>query len=69
MARVVTIGNTCWVCGKTTKTTVDVDGFRRWQDGELIQDVWPHTTAGWREQLISGIHSDCFDSLAWDEEE
>jgi len=29
--------------------------LRRWQDGELIQRVFPHLTADQREFLISGV--------------
>lgn len=34
-----------------------------WKKGQLIQDAFPELDAGTREQLITGIHSDCFDEM------
>lgn len=43
--------------------------FLQWRGGELIQNVWPKSTAIDREQLQSGICSDkCWDSLFGEDE-
>ncbi len=40
----------------------DADGIKRWQEGELIQNVWPSATTIQREQLKTGLCSDkCWD--------
>jgi hypothetical protein len=40
-----------------------MDAWGRWQNGEHIQIAAPTLSVGEREQLISGMHSDCFDKL------
>ena len=40
------------------------DRKRRYNSGELAQDVWPEATLEQREQIISGVCSDrCWDEL------
>jgi len=34
----------------------------RWQKGELIQNVWPHLTAGQREFIKTGITDEEWDA-------
>lgn len=58
----------CTVCGSTTALTLDRDKFERWQQGELIQNVWPEKTADEREMLITGIHPVCWDNIFGEED-
>ena len=50
----------CPFCGKTYEVTVPEDGYRRWQDGELIQRAMPEVSPTDREALISGICEECW---------
>lgn len=59
----------CIGCGKDGKIRVMKRDFERWQDGELIQKAFPEMPVGDREQLMSGMHSACFDKLWKDAEE
>lgn len=42
---------------------VDPAAFEAWRNGAFIQDAMSELSAGARELLISGTHSDCFDAL------
>jgi len=57
------ITRTCLSCKKDISIWVPLDGFRKWQHGELIQNAMPNVPAGDRELLISGFCSTCFDNL------
>lgn len=57
----------CVVCGQVEEVEVDVDGYRRWQNGELIQDALRALPMDKRELLLSGTHSACWDRL-WTED-
>jgi hypothetical protein len=59
----------CRVCSAQTTIEVDADKFRRWQQGELIQQVWPDMAVEDREMLISGTHPECWSWLFGDEDE
>jgi hypothetical protein len=55
---------TCPACNKTYVPVLvkDEAGMKRWQNGELIQNVWPGSKPIHREQLQTGICSDkCWD--------
>lgn len=43
------------------------DEYRRWQAGELAQNVWPHLTPSDREFIITGITDETWSSLFPDE--
>ena len=43
--------------------------IERWQDGELIQNVFPHLTPSEREFLISGVTPEEWDVVNEDMEE
>jgi hypothetical protein len=44
----------CQVTGQTHSIVVDAGDVRRWEQGELIQEVWPGMTPDNREILVSG---------------
>ena len=43
-------------------------GLEAWESGVLIQDALPELSASEREQLMTGIHAECWDR-AFPEEE
>ena len=49
----------CPFCGKKHIVVVEEEGFRKWQEGELIQKALPSLSATEREQLISDICPKC----------
>lgn len=53
----------CTICGKQDRILLEKDKFDRWQNGEMIQKVWPDMRADKREVLISGTHPKCWDEL------
>lgn len=59
----------CIVCGKTGQVLLRWDQYQAWQNGALIQDAFPDLSADEREQIKSGIHPACWDSMFGDEEE
>lgn len=58
----------CKLCKKPTKISVDIDGFRAWLRGELIQNALPDTPAGVRELLVSRVCEPCFDKMFAEED-
>lgn len=50
---------TCPFCGKTTRIEVDETAFANWQNGMLIQDALPMTTATEREVIKTGMCVAC----------
>ena len=54
---------TCPFCGKKHTVVVEEEGFRKWQEGELIQKALPSLSATEREQLISNICPTCQGSI------
>lgn len=57
------IKQTCFMCNKTYEVEMDANAYRRWMNGEHIQDVAPELTIDERELLISGVCGKCFDNL------
>jgi len=53
----------CMVCQRSEHVHIQKDQFDRWQNGEMIQNVFPELTEDERELLISGTHSECWDSM------
>jgi hypothetical protein len=53
----------CLHCKLEYTILVDTDKYRDWVNGELCQNVWPHFNAGQREQIISGMHPECWEEL------
>lgn len=58
----IKIKTTCPFCGKENVVEVDEASYKRWQNGELIQNVWPNMSPATRELLITGICDSCFPS-------
>ena len=64
----------CPLCNKMGEITIDLGvweiGVVKRAQGEYIQDAFPTLSAGEREQLMTGIHSECWDKeFAGTEEE
>lgn len=57
------IRTTCVYCLANSYIEVETEKYERWRGGEFVQHVWPEMSAGDRELLISGTHSDCFDEM------
>jgi len=53
----------CALCKRTYIVKVPKDGYRRWLNGELIQNAMPNVPVESRELLISHTCSECFDKL------
>ena len=56
----------CPFCKRRQSLEVEIADLRRWEDGELIQKVWPHWSPEKRELLMTGICSKCYPSDAED---
>lgn len=59
----------CQVCHQTGSVIAPEEGVKLWREGAFIQDVLPGLTEDEREQMISGLHPQCWDLLMGDEEE
>lgn len=59
----------CISCGKRIEFEVTADGFRRWQEGELIQCALPELSKSERELMISGVCGGCFDAMFGSEDD
>jgi len=59
----------CPFCGKAHEIEVNEIDYLDWQDGELVQNVFPYLSADEREMLISGICPDCWDKMFGQEED
>jgi hypothetical protein len=59
---------TCIHCNETGVLIVDKDKYKEFRETprhlrRLIQDIFPDTSRGEREQLINGTHPECFDDM------
>ena len=52
----------CCVCGEHDTLLLRMAELEKWKAGVFVQDAFPRLSAGKREQLVSGIHPDCWDS-------
>jgi hypothetical protein len=59
----------CPHCHEMNEVAASVDGFRRWQEGEYIQDALPELSCDEREMLISGICPDCWVEIFGEDDE
>lgn len=57
----------CMVCGEGGQAVVDRVAYQAWRDGAYIQEAFPTQTASYREQLLTGIHPKCWESL-WEDQ-
>lgn len=53
----------CPLCGTARVFDLDYGALTRWENGAMIQDVFPDLPAGDRETIVSGICEPCFDRL------
>jgi hypothetical protein len=53
----------CNLCQVNHEVTVPVEGFKAWQNGELIQRALPTVSLDNRELLISKTCGPCFDKM------
>ena len=53
----------CPVCRRKGAIFVPVDGYEAWLNGTLIQNAMPDVRPELREQLVTGTHPDCWESL------
>ena len=51
---------TCFVCGKDGEVEVPMQGFLIRQLGGLIQEAYPDLDKALREQIMTGIHPQCW---------
>ena len=58
----------CPMCKEVYYVTLPLDGYKKWQEGELIQNAFPNMSADNREKLITGICSECWDKAFGEEE-
>lgn len=49
----------CPFCGREHTVTCDLDAYRAWEEGALVQDAFPDLSATEREQMISHICPEC----------
>lgn len=51
------VSMTCPLSGQTSVMELPItpEQLRRWEQGEFVQDVFPHLTADQREFLMTGI--------------
>lgn len=59
----VVIESICPRCGKAQNLSVPLEGFKAWQNGQLIQRALPTLSSDQREALISGFCQQCGDDM------
>ena len=53
----------CFHCSQTGFVVVKSDDLDKYSDGALIQEAFPEMPMDRREQIISGIHPECWDKM------
>ena len=58
----------CIHCNKTGTMMVNKDAYKEFTQTprhlrRLIQDIFPSYSRGQREQLLTGVHPECFDDM------
>lgn len=59
----------CLVCEDPGLVKMPKEAYDAWVGGAFIQDAWPQADRATREQLISGVHPDCWFDLRDEEQE
>lgn len=59
----IRVNATCRQCGWDKSFKYPRSCFEQWQNGSLIQRVFPHMTVDDRELLTSGTCGSCFDDM------
>jgi hypothetical protein len=52
----------CPHCGATGQVNVREASVRLWSRGALVQEAFPELPADLREQILTGIHPECWDA-------
>ena len=60
---------TCRLCRKDNSIVVPSQGLWDWEHGSHVQDAFPSLSSDEREVLVSGMHTDCWDTLFGDDDE
>lgn len=59
----------CCVCAERSMLEVNRESYYEWKSGNaLIQEAFPAMSAGERELLITGTHSECWEKIFGGEE-
>ena len=57
----------CFKCGKTGELKIPSDiyfaGIKKCEEGALIQDAFPTLNSEQREQIMTGIHPECWKAI------
>lgn len=53
----------CIYCGDTGMVTAKTEQVLKYIEGAHVQDAFPEMDVSLREQIISGIHPDCWNKL------
>jgi len=57
----------CWQCGKTGELQISSDiyfaGIKKLDEGALIQNAFPSLSSEQREQIMTGIHPECWKKM------
>lgn len=59
----------CPLCGKQGEIVVPREDYERYKKGFYVQDAFPQLSAGDREQILTGYHSQCWDACFKEEED
>lgn len=64
----VDIKTKCFYCGSIKILTVNAERYELWKAGMLIQKAFPSLSSDDRERLMTGICTECWDSMFSEEE-
>lgn len=53
----------CWKCGKAGFLELPSSGIDKYEAGAFVQDAFPDLSAEIREQIMTGIHPDCWKQM------
>lgn len=53
----------CSICNKSGFVEVSSEGYTARKKGALIQEAFPELDKSLREQIVSGTHSKCWESM------
>ena len=65
----IIVNITCPFCGNKHSVMVDANGFKKWREGELIQNALPELSATKREQLVSRMCPKCQKDIFGDDDD
>lgn len=54
---------TCFICNRTGFVEVSSEGYTARKKGALIQEAFPELDKSLREQIVSGTHPKCWESM------